>query len=139
MDSGYIAPKVFISYSHDSQTHKDRVLDMANRLRSEGVDCQIDQYEFFPSEGWPRWMMNQLDWAEFVLVVCTEQYERRFRGIVATCREFEFRHGSQFSRLEGFEQLNLSLPTWDLISPLLEQAGHAPNSMGESLRELQTK
>ena len=38
-------PKVFISYSHDSQEHKDRVLSLADRLRSDGIDCNIDQYE----------------------------------------------------------------------------------------------
>jgi tetratricopeptide (TPR) repeat protein len=30
--------------------------------------------------GWPRWMLNQLDEADSVLVVCTETYYRRFRG-----------------------------------------------------------
>ncbi|MEH2248567.1 SEFIR domain-containing protein [Nostoc sp.] len=39
------APKVFISYSHDSPEHKNQVLILANRLRTEGVDCNIDQYE----------------------------------------------------------------------------------------------
>ena len=43
-------PKVFISYSWDSDKHKDRVLELSDRLRREGVDCQIDQYEDFPSE-----------------------------------------------------------------------------------------
>ncbi|PSF34941.1 ATP-binding protein [Aphanothece hegewaldii CCALA 016] len=56
--------------------------------------------------------------------------------IIASCREFEFHHGSQFTRLEGFEQLYLSLPTWETIAAILEQAGHAPNSIGESLQEL---
>lgn len=32
------------------------------------------------SEAWPRWMLNQLDWADFVLVICTPTYYRRFRG-----------------------------------------------------------
>ncbi|MDZ8260991.1 SEFIR domain-containing protein [Nostoc sp. ChiQUE01b] len=80
MNSVSNAPKVFISYSHDSQEHRDKVLDLANRLRAEGVDCNIDQYEESSSEGWPRWMMNQLEWADFIVVVCTEQYDRRFRG-----------------------------------------------------------
>ncbi len=80
MNFGSDAPKVFISYSHDSQEHKDRILTLANRLRAEGVDCNIDQYEESPAEGWPRWMMNQVEWADFVVVVCTEQYDRRFRG-----------------------------------------------------------
>lgn len=80
MNFGYDTLKVFISYSHDSQEHKDRILTLANRLRAEGVDCNIDQYEESPAEGWPRWMMNQLEWADFVVVVCSEQYDRRFRG-----------------------------------------------------------
>ncbi|MBD2166410.1 TIR and AAA domain-containing protein [Calothrix membranacea FACHB-236] len=80
MNFGSDAPKVFISYSHDSQEHKERILTLANRLRAEGVDCNIDQYEESPAEGWPRWMMNQLEWADLVVVVCTEQYDRRFRG-----------------------------------------------------------
>jgi hypothetical protein len=45
------APKVFISYSHDSQEHKDRILALANRLRAGGIDCNIDQYEESPAEG----------------------------------------------------------------------------------------
>ena len=56
--------------------------------------------------------------------------------IIATCREFEFRHGSQFARLEGFEQLNLNLPTWEKISSILEQARYAALSIGEPLREM---
>jgi len=80
MNPSFAPRKVFISYSHDSEEHKQCVLKLANRLREEAVDCNIDQYESSPSEGWPRWMLNQLDWAEFVLVICTEVYNRRFRG-----------------------------------------------------------
>jgi len=75
-----MSPKLFISYSHDSQEHKDRVLDLAKRLWEDGIDCTIDQYEESPAEGWQRWMLNQVEEATFVLVICTEQYDRRFRG-----------------------------------------------------------
>lgn len=73
-------PKIFISYSHDSKEHEDRVWQLSNHLRDEGIDCNIDQYETSPPEGWPQWMVNQIEEAEFVLVVCTETYERRFEG-----------------------------------------------------------
>ena len=73
-------PRAFISYSHDSNEHKDRVLALADRLRSDGIDCTIDQYVSVPPEGWPRWMLNQIEEADFVLVVCTEMYNERFRG-----------------------------------------------------------
>jgi hypothetical protein len=72
--------KVFISYSHDSPEHVDRVLSLADRLRAEGIDCHIDQYETSPPEGWPRWMVNQIETANCILVVCTEKYNLRFRG-----------------------------------------------------------
>ncbi len=73
--------KVFISYSHDSDEHKEKVLALANRLRQDGIHSVLDQYENgTPVGGWPRWMMDQLDVADFVLVVCTETYYRRFRG-----------------------------------------------------------
>ena len=48
-------PRVFISYSHDSAEHRDRVLELADRLRADGIDAMIDQYVQFPPEGWPAW------------------------------------------------------------------------------------
>jgi len=80
MNSDSTPLKVFISYTHDSSEHKDRVLEVADRLREDGIDCIIDQYEESPFEGWQRWMLNQIEIANFVLVVCTEQYNLRFLG-----------------------------------------------------------
>src|ERR1700752_2701894 len=75
------APRVFISYSHDSLEHARRVMGLAERLRKDGVDAQLDQYMAgTPARGWPRWMEDQLDAAQFVLVICTEIYQRRFLG-----------------------------------------------------------
>src|SRR5215467_7888132 len=75
-----IAPMVFISYSHDSPEHKDRILALSDRLRREGVECSIDQYEESPEEGWPLWCERQVEQSKFVLVGCTETYLRRFKG-----------------------------------------------------------
>jgi tetratricopeptide (TPR) repeat protein len=58
------APKVFISYSHDSLEHRDRVWALSNRLRRGGIDCQIDQYEESPEKGWPQWCDDQIEEAE---------------------------------------------------------------------------
>jgi tetratricopeptide (TPR) repeat protein len=82
MPEPQINPKVFISYSHDSEEHKDRVLALSDRLCADGIDCIIDQYyETSPPEGWPRWCDRKIEEADFVLVVCTETYEQRFKGI----------------------------------------------------------
>ena len=65
--------RVFISYSHDSDQHRERVLALSERLRADGIETLLDQYvNGSPPQGWPRWMLDQLDAADFVLVVCTE-------------------------------------------------------------------
>jgi len=73
-------PKVFISYSHDSPEHADRVLALSDRLRADGIDCVLDQYELSPSEGFPRWMDRQIRATDFVLMICTPTYYRRVMG-----------------------------------------------------------
>ena len=52
------SPKVFISYSHDSPDHEARVLELSDRLRKEGIDTILDQYESFPPQGWIQWMKH---------------------------------------------------------------------------------
>lgn len=71
---------VFVSYSHDSAGHEGRVLALADRLRSDGVDCVLDQYEPAPAEGWPRWMERRIAASRFVLLICTDVYLRRVEG-----------------------------------------------------------
>ena len=73
-------PKVFISYSHDSQEHQNRVLKLSDKLRSEGIDCALDQYEDSPPEGWPKWMNRNVKNSDYVLVICTETYYKRVMG-----------------------------------------------------------
>src|ERR1700694_5512109 len=73
-------PRVFISYSHDSAEHRDRVLELADRLRGDGIYAMIDQYVQFPPEGWPAWCEAEIRKAAFVPMVCTETYLRRGNG-----------------------------------------------------------
>ncbi len=80
MSNDFDATRVFISYSHDSATHIDHVLELSDRLRGDGVDCWIDQYEESPREGWPKWMLNQIQQADIVIAICTENYKARFEG-----------------------------------------------------------
>ena len=74
------SPTVFISYSHDSPEHEASALALANRLRADGIDAVLDQYESFPTRGWDLWGQRQIQGARFVLVVCTPAYQRRFDG-----------------------------------------------------------
>ncbi|MFT5465712.1 MAG: WD40 repeat protein [Verrucomicrobiales bacterium] len=76
--------RVLISYSHDSDEHRKLVLGLSNRLRTnEGIDALIDQYfeSPCPKEGWPDWMIKQINEANFVVLVCTESYYNRFHNL----------------------------------------------------------
>ena len=74
------SPRVFISYSHDSSEHNERVLELADQLRVDGIRSFIDEYEVAPLEGWPRWMRAQVEKADSILAICTETYSYRFQG-----------------------------------------------------------
>jgi hypothetical protein len=69
-----------ISYSHDSPAHSAQVLELANGLRSNGIETILDQYDPWPLEDWPAWMSRELNRADRVLLVCTMTYRRRFEG-----------------------------------------------------------
>src|SRR5271166_3941589 len=72
------APRVFISYSNDSDEHADQVLALADALFADGIDVILDRYVHpAPAEGWPLWMERNLKAARFVLMICTETYLRR--------------------------------------------------------------
>jgi tetratricopeptide (TPR) repeat protein len=68
-------PKVFISYSHDSPEHEDRVLDLAERLvKNDGIDVSLDRFVNPPPASWPKWMNAEMKAADFILVVCSATY-----------------------------------------------------------------
>ena len=75
--------EVFISYSWDTEEHIKAVRDFSDRLRSEGIDAVIDQYEESPPEGWPRWMDKKVRDSRLVLIVCTEEYYKGVMGEAA--------------------------------------------------------
>lgn len=83
------SPRVFISYTHDSEGHANNVLQLANRLRNDGIEAHIDQYVQNPSEGWPLWMDNEIEVADFVLVVFTERYAAKAKEAKRSGGRFE--------------------------------------------------
>ncbi len=69
--------RVFLSYSHDSPEHEARVLALATRLVTEGIDAKLDQWVLDPEGGWALWTERQIADADFVLLVCTDLYRKR--------------------------------------------------------------
>jgi hypothetical protein len=74
-------PKTFISYSHDSQEHKLWVLRLASRLRDNGVDAILDQWDLGPGGDLPHFMEQAIANSERILMICTDRYvEKANRG-----------------------------------------------------------
>lgn len=67
-------PRLFVSYSHDSQPHKDWILTLATRLVANGVDVILDQWNLNLGADLPRFMETGLTESKLVLAVCTGQY-----------------------------------------------------------------
>lgn len=68
------APKVFVSYSHDTPEHKRWVAELATKLRQNGVDAVLDQWDLQPGKDVPMFMEEQLKECDFALLICTERY-----------------------------------------------------------------
>ena len=87
---------MFVSYSDDTPQHAARVLELAQWLRTHGIDAHIDQFEESPEEGWPRWVYTQVRESEYVLVVCTRGYLERCEGEVPRGRAVDLERSVQF-------------------------------------------
>jgi len=70
-------PRVFISYTWESEDHKRWVRDLAKRLKAAGIDVRLDQWFVQPGESFTAFMEQEVAAADFVLVVCTPSYARK--------------------------------------------------------------
>ena len=68
------APKVFISYSHDSSAHKNWVLKLGSDLRAKGVDVVLDQWDLVPGQDVSMFMQRGISEADRVIMICSSDY-----------------------------------------------------------------
>lgn len=73
-EANHQAPKIFISYSHDSPEHKRWVGDLATKLRQNGIDVLLDQWDLGLGDDVPKFMEKSVTEADRVLMICTEKY-----------------------------------------------------------------
>jgi tetratricopeptide (TPR) repeat protein len=121
-------PKVLISYSHDSPEHADRVRELSDRLRADGIDCILDQYEVSPPEGWANWMDRQIRDADFVLMICTETYHRRVIGE----EKPGIGHGVRWEALVSYQHIYNAGTVNEKFIPVLLESGkfeHIPTPL----------
>ena len=62
-------PKAFISYSWEDPDHIAWVRDLATRLRADGIETIIDQWDAVPGDQLPVFMERALRSNDYVLVI----------------------------------------------------------------------
>ena len=110
-------PKVFISYSHDSPTHKQWVSELGAKLRQNGIDVILDQWDLHLGDDMTRFMEVGVKSSDRVLVICTDNYVRK-----ASAGE----GGVGYERLIVTAQLVQDLGTNKFI-PIIRQASEKEN------------
>ena len=71
------APKVFVSYAHESEPHAEWVRRLAVQVRLDGIEALLDRWELVPGDEIPRFMERSVRESDFILVVCTKTYKKR--------------------------------------------------------------
>ncbi|WP_167597146.1 toll/interleukin-1 receptor domain-containing protein [Leeuwenhoekiella sp. ZYFB001] len=70
-------PKVFVSYSHDSLDHKKWVNELATKMRNNGIDAILDQWDLMPGGDLPHFMETNLENSDYILMICSEVYVKK--------------------------------------------------------------
>ncbi|ATA81255.1 hypothetical protein CGC53_02270 [Capnocytophaga leadbetteri] len=71
------APKVFISYSWDGEAHENWVLKLATKLRDNGIDAILDQWELEPGKLIPNFMGKSIEISDRVICIMTPSYKTK--------------------------------------------------------------
>ncbi|MTG99103.1 TIR domain-containing protein [Myroides sp. BIT-d1] len=68
-------PNVFISYSWDNKEHKNWVLNLANKLCSDGINVILDRYYLKPGKNLTHFVEENLSQVDRVIVIFTKNYK----------------------------------------------------------------
>jgi hypothetical protein len=74
------APKCFISYSWDTPQHEVWVLELAKKLRGNGVEALLDKFELKLGYDLAQFMERSVRESDFVLLVCTPKFAEKADG-----------------------------------------------------------
>lgn len=111
----------FVSYSWESESHKAWTRDLSVRLRGDGVDVKLDQWELVPGDQLPEFMERAVRDSEYVLIVCTHKYKRRsdsrvggvgYEGDIMSAEVYTVRNQRKFIPILREPPWEQSAPTW---------------------------
>jgi hypothetical protein len=71
--------RVFLSYAWESDEYRLWVERFATRLREDGIDARLDTWELRPNDSIPEFMNREIRKADWVLVLCSPEYQAKVR------------------------------------------------------------
>lgn len=114
-------PKAFISYSWDSDDHKEWVAELASRLRDDGVETILDQWHAVPGDQLPEFMEREIRNNDFVLIVCTPPYREKsderkggvgYEGDIMTAEVFSKSNHRKYIPILAVGSWKEAAPSW---------------------------
>jgi len=114
-------PKVFISYAWENNDHKGWVKQLAARLRRDGVETILDQWELAPGDQLSTFMERSVRACDFVLIVCTPVYRDKsdnriggvgYEGDIMTAEVSTGVDRRKFIPLLRADTWKLAAPSW---------------------------
>lgn len=69
--------RVFISYSHDSDAHKDWVRGLGEYLLANGIEVLLDQWDVRLGDDLPAFMESAIRKTDRVIAICTDTYVQK--------------------------------------------------------------
>jgi hypothetical protein len=128
----YRRPTSFISYAWDSDVHKEWVHSLATKLRKDGVDVRLDQWDVVPGDQLPHFMETAVRENDFVIIVCTEKYKRKsderqggsgYEGSVMTGEVYVTQNHRKFIPLCRSDGWSSCAPSWLLSKVYIDFSG----------------
>ena len=114
-------PKAFISYALEDSAHKHWVRQLATRLRADGVDVMLDQWNAAPGDQIPAFMELAVRENDFVIAICTPQFKEKsdaraggvgYEGDIMTAYAFAERGKGRFIPVLRKGTWSEAAPTW---------------------------
>jgi len=115
------APKAFIAYSWEDESHKKWVADLATRLRHNGIETILDQWHAVLGDQLPDFMEKEIRNNDFVLIICTPKYRSKcdnrdggagYEGDIMTAEVFTTKNHRKFIPVLAKGSWDEAAPSW---------------------------
>jgi hypothetical protein len=70
------SPRVFVSYAHDNERHREAVRAFCEFLVHCGIDVHMDRWDLDRRRDWGHWALEQVRAADFILAVASPMFRR---------------------------------------------------------------